>query len=58
MLNQKKKGTRPRPFYCQNAKRTTERRNFKHNVYNQRRTTTRIMAEIIKDCTDNNDKQN
>ena len=43
LLNQKK-GTSSRPYYCQNAKRTTKRRTRKPNVYIQRHTTTRILA--------------
>jgi len=43
MLN-KKKSTRSRPYYCQNAKRTTKRRTRKPNVYIKRHTTTRILA--------------
>ena len=55
ILNQK--GTKARPYYCQNAKRTTKRRTRKPNVYIQRHTTTRILALIIKDCKNNNDTQ-
>jgi len=39
-----KKGARSRPYYCQNAKRTTKRRTCKPNVYIQRHTTTRVLA--------------
>jgi hypothetical protein len=39
VLNQIK-GTRSRPYYCQNSKRTTKRRTCKHNIYIQRHTAT------------------
>jgi hypothetical protein len=44
ILNKTKKGTRFRPYYCQNVKRITKRRTRKCNVYIQRHTTTRILA--------------
>ena len=42
MLNQKRHLSRP--YYCQNAKRTTKRRTCKLNVYIQRHTATPILA--------------
>jgi hypothetical protein len=52
-----KKGTRLRPYYCHNAKRTTKRRPCKPKAYIQRHTTSRILAQIIKNCINNNDAQ-
>jgi hypothetical protein len=42
ILNQK--CTRSRPYYCQNAKRTTKRRARETNVYIQRHATTRKLT--------------
>jgi len=51
------KGTRFRPCFCQNTKRSTKRKTCKSNAYIQRHTTIRILAEIIKYSTNNNDTQ-